>query len=454
MYPSWFDYRTNCFVTGTTGAGKTSWLEDCQRDRILARKGFCSLIFDQGHWDRLLEYLAYLNPRQPVIRLNLSESDFIVPCNWFSYPKGEIGAHADRLTSAIAGSGQMLKNLADMQNYANVMAAVIRWCAETHQPIQETDWIGFGNQPAILEAARMVTHPRTIAELNIVADTTRYGDWSFLVRSTWNRLRLLSDSLPLRRFTGAQKTLNLQEAVDKQAIILVNLTPRDDFTYDAAALFASLILSEFTTVSGNYFLDLDEAPFYATYDTVRMLDLMCKKGLRVTILAHDPRQFEDERIRVSLDINARIRVVFGGMRHEEREKLVDDFFPDQLNARKEKERFFGYQTTGYGEDGPDIEEHTTGVSEWSHAEKRSQLAEQMVLGRQEYLVQLPTGVHQCKVPTLERFLISRARILEFNTRHPRGISPEDADRQLQSTGETHVRTTPNRKRPRPLSPQH
>src|ERR1035438_3976775 len=124
--PSWFDYRTNCFVTGTTGAGKTSWLEDCQRDRILARKGFCSLIFDQGHWDRLLEYLAYLNPRQPVIRLNLSESDFIVPCNWFSYPKGEIGAHADRLTSAIAGSGQMLKNLADMQNYANVMAAVIR----------------------------------------------------------------------------------------------------------------------------------------------------------------------------------------------------------------------------------------------------------------------------------------------------------------------------------------
>jgi hypothetical protein len=447
MYPHWYHYRTNCFCTGTTGAGKTAWLEDCQRDRIMVGQGFCSLIFDQDHWDRLIEYLAYLNPRQPVIRLNLSQSDFIVPCNWFSYPTGEIGAHADRLATAIAGSGQMLKNLADMQNYANVMPAVIRWCAETHQPIQKAEWLGFGNQAAILEAARMASHPRTIAELNLLAGITRYSDWSFRVGSTWNRLRLLSDSLPLRRFTGANGTLNLQDAVDKRAIVLVNLTPRDGFTFDAAAFFASLILSEFSTVSGNYFLDLDEAPHYVTYDVVRMLDLMCKKGLRVTLLAHDPQQFEGARILVSLGINAKIRVVFGGMQHEERKKLVPDFFPAQLGERWEKERFFGYH--GHDET---FEEHTTGVSEWSHEEKLSSLAGKLVLERQDYLVQLPDGVSTHRVPDLERFLISPARILEFNTRHPRGILPEEIDRQL--IGETHVRTTPNRKRPRPLSPQH
>ncbi len=450
MYPNWFHYRTNCFVTGTTGSGKTSWLEDCQRDRILARKGFCSLIFDQHHYDRLTEYLAYLNPRQPVIRINLSQSDFIVPCNWFSYPATEIGAHADRLTSAIAGSGQVLKNLAEMQNYASVMSTVIRWCAETHEPIQKADWLEFGSH-GILEAAMRVKHPRTVAELNLLAGITRYGDWSFRLGSTWNRLRLLSDSLPLRRFTGAQGTLNLQEAVDRQAIILVNLTPRDGFTFDAAALFASLILSEFTTVSGDYFLDLDEAPFYATYDTVRMLDLMCKKGLRVTLLSHDPRQFEDERIRVSLDINARIRVVFGGMRHEERKRLVPDFFPGQMAERWEKERFFGYQTTGYGEDGPDLGEHTTGVSEWSHEEKLFQLAEQLVLEKQKYLVQLPDGVSECRVPDLERFLISPERILQFNGRHTRGMLPEEADKLFQ--GEPHVPPAPKRKRSGTLSAQ-
>src|ERR1039458_9079917 len=113
------------------------------------------------------------------------------------------------------------------------------------------------------------------------------------------------------------------------------------------------------------------------------------------------------------------------MRHEEREKLVDDFFPGQLNARKEKERFFGYQTVGYGEDGPDLEEHTTGVSEWSHTEKRSQLAEQMVLGRQEYLVQLPTGVSSRCVQT------AAARATGLN--HSRSSSPTEALSRLPLT---------------------
>jgi hypothetical protein len=468
MYPHWFKHYSHCLVTGTIGSGKTSFLEDCQRDRVMKGQGFCSLIFDQKHYDRLCDYLAYQGVRN-VVRLNLSQCDHVVPTNWFSNPATEVGAHAKRIAEAIAGAGQFMKNLQDMQNYSSMMSAVVRWCAEAKKPIQKADWVQFGNQPGILQAATEVTHERTVAELQLIAGITRFADWSFRVGSTWNRLAPFSDSVALRRFTGCEGTLDLQEAVDRNAVILVNLTPHADFTYEAAYIYAALILSQFTLVEGDYYLDLDEAPFYVTYDVCKMLDLMCKKGLRVTLLCHDPRQFEDERIRVSLDINARIRVVFGGMRFEERKKIVADFFPSKLAERWEKERFYSYPTTGYeldptmsetaGEFGssitfadrlrPQVERVSSGVLEWSHEEKLSQLAERLVSDKREYLVQLPTGVFRNRVRTLDRFLISDHRRLEFNRHNPQGLTPEQADEQLPRK-ENHVRRP---KTKRTLSPQ-
>lgn len=485
MYTDWYPYATHLDCTGGTQSGKTSWLQHCERQRLKSAKppGFCAIAFDQKHYDRLLEFIVYLDPKLRVITLDLSNQSSIVPCNWITNPNGEeTGAHADRIANAIAGV-LGAKNLDQMQNYAGTMTTLVRWCVETKQPVQTAfELLDFQSQSLRERALQMTRDPFTRRGLAELLSITRFGDWTYRVGSSWNRLREFENSVPLRRFTAADGALDIPAEVRNGSVILVNAAVSDTLKRDAAAMFTGLLLSEFTRASGRYYLDLDEAQLYMNYDIVSMLDTMAKRGLRLSLLHHTMGQFPDERVRASLERNCGIKIYFSGDSRKERLELVPELLSGPLNERQIKDVFHRLETsyiereyeeesgheggssgdttydevTTFSENAtwgtttkrgtrfePEQRRVESGIIEAPMDEKLSRLAEELKLGKRECWVKLPDRAYKTEVPDLKRHLLPPEYLLRFMGKHACGITPSEADSQYEKSrgsfiGESHA----------------
>ena len=81
---------THMHIMGSTGLGKSFFLEWLLREAITSNRGFCFLDWHGTTYRRLLDYLTYLRPKRPIVLLNPSEPDFVVGFNPFVDPGDDI----------------------------------------------------------------------------------------------------------------------------------------------------------------------------------------------------------------------------------------------------------------------------------------------------------------------------------------------------------------------------
>jgi hypothetical protein len=481
MFRSWYGFATHLIATGATGMGKSSWSEACRRNRLKGNDGYLSIMSGKGVFGRHWDYLRYMNPRKRVIGINLSDPENVTACNWISNLQGEeIGAHSSRIANAIAGAWGV-KNLAEMQSYAIVAGGVVRWCAETGEPVQRAvEWLAFGATELQRKAFTMAKSDQVKRQISQIIAMTRFAEWNNRVGSTWNRLNEFVNSLALRRFTSLPDAIDIPAEVKAGSVVAVDLTPNSNLSWDAISVFASLLVSELLRAEGRFFIDLDECEHYLSFDAVRLLDTGRAKGLRFSLICHSESQFQDERIRASLDTNCGIRITFGGQGYWDRRRQTPELFAADLNARKIKETYYGYEQvlqpfenvtqypdgesvlTGFRFE-PGRRNMVTGRAEYSLEEKTSMAAERLATPRGIYHVKLPTGTQKRTVPCIRHFLPNDRQIVEFERAQPRPVSGAEADRlenesRPKFNGDDHEPPAPDRRKgprkPRPLSPQH
>jgi hypothetical protein len=480
MYPGMFKLKTHCHICGTTGSGKSKFIEACARAHVMARTGFTVLDWHGTLYDAMLEYLAYLGPYgpdRPIYLLNPSEPTHILPYHPFALPDGwDVSAHVSRMTDLVVKPwGAENTNL--LPTYERIMKMVFHFMAVTQQPLHHAAKIlDYPLNPHLLaNVIDSIEDDRVKKQWHQFRHLKSYTAWNKEVGSTQNRLERFIGSRVIRLFTGLGSQFSIERAIEERAIVLVNLKPSKDLSPESAKVFASLLLDGYLKAAMGrgknpraHFMYLDECQNYLTSDAADLLDQVVKFGLRLTLSHHHLNQaiFKiHPAIADSLAINAQIKGVFYGIPYEECVRMAQEFFLPYINKRRKKDDTYRTQTDYLEEDvatmsesqgelpaGPThsrSETHSTrlipmqtlvkdGQIDWSREEKVSMVAEWFQqLGTGECFLRAAGRTEKYKVPFIERFLRSPEEILQFKETLTRNHIPiHEAEARLKEAERT------------------
>jgi hypothetical protein len=451
MLPDWFSYRTHCSVMGTSQSGKSKFLEHCMREQVVQGNGFCLIDWHGTLYQSVLDFLAFMKPDRPIVLLNPSDPRYIRPFNPFVLPEGgEVTSHAIRLADVLVKPWGA-ENTNELPTYERVVKMVLTYMAVSGEPLHH--------------AAKLLELPKK--ELREYAITLIHDDyqkqqwkqfqyihtlkeWKNEVLSTQNRLGRFIGSRSVKLFTGLKgESLDINRAIKDRAIVLVNLKPSTMLPAESGRVFASLLLSEFLNTAINhtdedrpYFVFCDECQNYLTGDAAKILDQVIKTGLRFTLAFHHLGQFlQNPQLLQSLDTNAKIKVLFGGLPVRAAKEMAEELFMGELNERWIKEVRYRTVTKQYLESyetetesegetplgsthssstafgtryAPYYEQEEVGKDEWSREEKVSKLAARLMsLKTRECYINLPDGAFLYPVPWVQEYLLNPDSVLRF-----------------------------------------
>jgi len=359
MMPAWFRYLCHCHVLGRTQLGKSRFLEYCIRQIIKHSKAGLTLIDPHGSLYRaIVEYLAYLQPERRIILLNLSRPDFIDPFNPFELPPGrDVSAHVSRIASVLLKVWGA-ENTNELPTYERIVKMLLTFCAVTGEPLHHGARLLEYPKKELREYAiekipdtRIKEQWKRLQYVSLLKHGAGFREWLHEVQSTENRLGRFIGSKNIARFTGLPNQVSVNQVIEDNAILLVNLQPSPSLSEESGKVFASLLVSEFLNAAIEHadterphFLIIDEAHTVITSDVTNILDQVAKAGLRLTLAHHHPGQIDDEHLRDSLDTNAPLKVIFGGLPYEWAVHYVHELMLSELNERWWKEDRYRYFT--------------------------------------------------------------------------------------------------------------
>ncbi|HLG19779.1 MAG TPA: hypothetical protein VI895_08195 [Bdellovibrionota bacterium] len=337
-------------VLGGGRKGKSSFLQVPIREDILDGKGL-TLIDRHGslYWD-VVRWLAYVQPKREIILLNFSSPKYITGFNPFVSDRGDVSTRAYRMIDAtVRPFGEVNTN--ELPTMERILRILYSFAAEAREPLLNASLLLRFPQKELREYAfRIIQEPNTRQELAELMEIKTLRDWMMQTLSATNRIGRFLAFPGVRRFMGMKENnIDISDAMDRKAVILVNLAPnRYDLSDTASKLIACLMVYEHFTAAFDrwegsplHTLYMDEFQDYITDDLARMLDQVLKFGLHAVLVHHHLAQFgDDEHLRESIITNARNRFVFGGLPYDTTIRLANEMALDRINTRQIKKQYF------------------------------------------------------------------------------------------------------------------
>jgi Helicase HerA, central domain/TraM recognition site of TraD and TraG len=458
---------THMHVLGSTGVGKSYFLEFILREAILSQRGFCFIDWHGTTYNRLLNYLTHIRPLRDIVLLNPSAPDYVVGFNPFIDPGEDITTTvARRIDSTIKPWGA--KDTNQTPTLERNARTAYHFAVRAGETLPNTSHIlRFTHRYLLDYALSILTEPEDESVREEVEELKLWKtpqQWSGAVLSTKNRFARFIGHSGLQTFLGLKTgNINVRELVDRNAIILVNLARSGYLDTEPARVFASLLLNEFREVAmrragtkKHFFLALDEFQEYVTFDLAAMLDETRKGGFHL-ILAHQRLGHlrDDEELRDAVFSNCQVKAVFGGLRYESAAIMANEMHLDRINERDVKETYYGQQVAGFNVEEystqsdtesyrgeaddpsglsvtsgkgrtvtPIYRESVTSRAEWSRDEKVSRLAQQLrEQPRQSTTIKLrESEAESFDVPTLKDYSQGTASIQTYSERIYRALS--------------------------------
>ena len=285
------DRRIHMHVLGSSGSGKSRFLEWMIRGDLKNRQGFC-LVDPHGElYDAVVAYAARYALDRDIVLLNLSERDTVVGFNPFRRSKDtDVSVQVDRrITATMHAWG--VENADETPTLARTLRLIYTIMmgqgiglpqAEHLLNFSAKDVRGF-----LIDRLQTPLIRREWMELHEL----KSKDFRDEILSAKNRLFKLLTSSALKRFMGlAEFSIDLREVMDQGKVLLVNLRQSKNLSHEAARTFGALLVNEFfesaiqrTTSPGRdpkpYYLYLDEFQNFVSLDIVRMLAEVRKFGL-------------------------------------------------------------------------------------------------------------------------------------------------------------------------------
>jgi hypothetical protein len=342
------DRNIHMHVIGSSGSGKSKFLEWMIRGDLKNRQGFCLIDPHAELYDAAVAYCARHVFDRDLVLLNLSEPGTIVGFNPFrKSPDSDVSVDVDRRISATMHAWGV-ENTDETPTLARTLRLIYTVMMEQGLGLPQVEHLlNFSAKDVRGFLIERLQSPLIRREWLEIHDL-KPRDWRDEILSAKNRLFKLLTSDALKRFMGlADFSINLRDVMDKGKVLLVNLKQSKHLSYDAARTFGALLVNGFFEAAlergkGQYgrdprpfYLYLDEFQNFVSLDMTRMLAEVRKFGLFL-VMAHQYFEQLDEDITAAALNNCQIKAVFGGLSVENSRRMAEELFIGKLDPKKVK----------------------------------------------------------------------------------------------------------------------
>lgn len=358
--------KTHMHVIGSTGSGKSKFLEYLIREDIKKGHGVCVIDPHGDLYKSIIRFCADHKLYDRVIPFNPADLEYCIGFNPVRRPAREKAYQVGRLVEACLKAWK--------QDTSLDMPRLSRWLNRIFSALVELD--------LTFAEARFFT-PMTKSELRKrlamqIKDEVVRDEFLWLenmkgltdkaiseqLESANNRIDSFINSQTIRTIFGQQKhTLNIKQIMDEGKILLVNLAEQNTISGVQADLIGILLVNEFLAAARSresipeedrrpFYLYIDEFARFVTEDIGKILDETRKYRLHL-ILAHQTLaqvREESEKVLNSIKSSAKVKVVFGGGGASEVKEIAEDLFfckfnPDQIKLMLESVYFEPHEVT-------------------------------------------------------------------------------------------------------------
>jgi hypothetical protein len=342
-------------VIGSSGSGKSKFLEVLMRDDALSGQGFCLIDPHGTLYSDVVKFCAYRNLTREIVLFNLSDPKHIVGFNFFSRNReGDTAVQVDsRLLATLHAWG--VENADQTPTLERILRLIYTSLLEADLTLpQIAVLLDFSEKEVRDKVISKIENDLIRREWRELSDLQKARDFREETLSAKNRLFRLLTSKALMRFLGVKgQSVDLLEAMNSQKIILVNLARSEHLSAENARIFGALLVNQFFEAATQrrkigfggdpkpFYLYLDEFQNFVSIDLCNMLDEVRKFGLFLT-LSHQRFGQLGEDIEDAVLTNCRIKTVFGGLRTEDARRMAEELFIGKLDPMKIKAAI--YQT--------------------------------------------------------------------------------------------------------------
>lgn len=343
--------RTHMHVIGSSGSGKSKFLESLIRQDLKNGQGFCLIDPHGTLFEEVFAYCAHEVIAREIVVVNLSDPRHVVAFNPFRRsPSADTSVQVDnRIIATMHAWGAA--NSDETPTLERTLRLVYTMLIEQELPFQRAEELIDFNAKEVRESLIQNIGSALIRKEWQELQQLRPRDWRAEVLSAKNRLfRLLTSTALSRFFNPSANAIDLADIINNGKVLLVNLAASDQLSSENARVFGALLVNELFEVAKRrdvsrtpkpFYLYLDEFQRFVSLDLTSMLDEVRKFGL-FCVLAHQRFGQLDENLIDAVLTNCRIKAVFGGLPIESARRMAEELFIGKLDPLKIKAAI--YQT--------------------------------------------------------------------------------------------------------------
>jgi len=316
---------SNFHIIGSSGEGKSKFLEYNIRKDIDAGKGLCLLDpSDFGDTSKkVLAYCAKVKHKKVLVIDPATIRKYDKVPTFKPLNKKHIKQSVDgvmEVASILFGAKET-----ETPRIKRYMTALLRLLTKENLTLYESQWFAdyqFGNWKNLLGYDKDSQALKNVFRSQF--------SWEQFFGSTINRLDSFWEE-PLSLMFGADEGIDFVEMIADGWVILVNLFPSTNLTVTESRLLGVLIISQIIQAidilkdngwKGVYYLYMDEAGRFATPQIDSLLSYKRKSGLRLIIAHHYFRQFEDVKVLDAIKQHAKIKLMFNTPSADDRLEMM------------------------------------------------------------------------------------------------------------------------------------
>lgn len=352
------DRENHTHVIGSTGTGKSKFLEHMIRQDLLNSKAGLCLIDPHGSlYEEILLYISHKYPRlaDRVILFNpAEETENVLGFNPIPLGNDNIDYILEMLISACLKAWG--------QDSSDKTPRITRW-------LENIFYALIVNEMTFVEATPLISTTKyskpfrerfysNVDSREVIEDWLQYEDFpvqqrSNIMEGAGNRLRKFLRNDIVRNIIGIQeKSVDLLHIMNEGKILLVNLNGKDRISNENTKLLGVMLVNElFRTAKLRNARDPSLKPFYCyidefgqfvTRDIARALE-ECRKFKLFMVLAHQhlaQLKKEDEYLYASVMTNCKNKVVFGGLSVEDVEVMSGELLTGFVDLKKIKDEMY------------------------------------------------------------------------------------------------------------------